>query len=463
MIIKNLLLLAFGLCSVPAWGQLQINAPLFIGAGATMTIAEGNVAATADILGPGTFVLAADAPQELDMAGHSIANLEINNPAGILLAGNTSIDGQLTFTNGSITLGTSNLSFTATGNAGNYSGTGNKYIITDGTGLVKKEGLAMNATFTFPVGRAANDYTPASITNLNAAGRTFNMQVRNYTESAPAEGNTTYGMDRTWQITSDIAGLSTVDLTHNDVTNIAGISSSGIDFDPSVTYITQQMSPGVWSSTGNRQNGGTPVNTISDNLIVPAAPDATSYFTKSSALIVPLPLDLLSFEAKKSGKNSAAITWTTAIEKSLNYFEVERSAEGSVFEAITGRVTAKEEASEASYTIMDTNPLKGMNYYRLKIVYIDGSHKNSQTRTVDFSNLNNYVLAPNPATDHLSITGSFIDATVEIVSTTGQRISRQNITGSSAYVNLATLAAGTYYLLVSEKGIVKFNQKFIKQ
>jgi hypothetical protein len=463
MMIQRLLLLTLGLSGATAWGQMQIDAPLFISAGAVVTVSDGNVSGSAAVQGPGTLSMAGTIPQELNMTGNSVENLEINNVAGILLTGNAAVNGTLSFTNGNMALGASTLSFTTTGVAINYTGTDNKYIITDGLGVVRKEDLAMNTSFTFPIGRAAADYTPATIMNLDPAIRSFSVQVKNNTESMPLEGNTAKSIDRTWQISSNAAGPVNMDLTHNDVTNLAGIGSSGIDFDPAAAYITQQIVDDIWSTSIITADGGTPVNTLSADLIVPGTQDATSYFTKTSALDLPLPLTLKSFDAVKSGKNSVTVSWVSIREKAVSHFEVERSGNGTTFNTISDRVLAKNKETATNYTIQDNSPAKGINYYRLKIVDKDGSYKNSQIRMVNFNDLPNVTLSPNPAVDHLDLTGIFTDASVEIFSMAGQRVYTQQVTGVSARIDITRLVTGTYYIYVSEGEAIKFNRKFMKQ
>ena len=460
--VQKLLLLAMGLSSTSSWGQLQINSALYISAGSSITVANGNVVANAAIEGPGPLVFAGTVQQELNMNGLSADNIEVNNTSGILLTGNATINSLLNFTTGSVTLGANDLTFTATGLIANYTGTGDKYIITDGTGIVRKLDLATNATFDFPVGRAASDYTPASITNLEPGARIFNVQVKNYAETVPIESNVTEGIDRTWQISSDISGSANVVLSHNDVTNSAGIQSSGSAFNPAAAYISQQTSTNVWSTASGAFNGGTPVNTLSKTLTVPNAPDATSYLTKSSMLSSPLPLDILSFDATKSGKNNVVISWTTAFETHVDHFEVERSYNGILFNKVASEVRAKNKNAESYYTVDDASPLQGMNYYRLRIVDLDGGNKTTQVKTVDFNDVPRFTLTPNPATNELNLVGNFTDASIEISSSTGQRLIRQSTTGNSAQVNIEMLPAGTYFVRIIEGSVIIFARQFLK-
>lgn len=147
------------------------------------------------------------------------------------------------------------------------------YLVTSGTGTVVKEGLANAATFSYPVGQSAgSDYTPATITNT-AAARDISLQVKDYAASGATEANATRGIDRTWQITGSTAGTATVALLNN-------AASEGTAYDHNAAFVTQQITPGNWS-TGTPSLPGTPNYTQSGTFTVPVSGN-TSYFSKSN-------------------------------------------------------------------------------------------------------------------------------------------------------------------------------------
>lgn len=125
---------------------------------------------------------------------------------------------------------------------------------------------------------------------------------------------------------------------------------------------------------------GTPGNGASITLRVadPATQSQTSKWSSSNVIDQPvgassinpspLPLDLLSFDARKSKDDKVNLTWTTSNEKDINLFEVERSGDGKAFEASIASVKATGMASVSQYEVMDGKPLVGNNFYRLKIV-----------------------------------------------------------------------------------------------
>jgi hypothetical protein len=163
------------------------------------------------------------------------------------------------------------------------------YIVTSGasTGYVMKQGLASASSFTFPVGQsgpatAPYDYTPVMVTNTSGAARNFGVRVYTYANSPTVEYNTTKGMNRTWQVFSDVAATATIALTHNAANNPAGNGTNGAAYDNNRAYITQ-FGPSGWSTGGAPyQAGGTPVNTLSRSVTVGTIASTTSYFSKTS-------------------------------------------------------------------------------------------------------------------------------------------------------------------------------------
>ncbi|KAA9331410.1 T9SS type A sorting domain-containing protein [Hymenobacter busanensis] len=98
----------------------------------------------------------------------------------------------------------------------------------------------------------------------------------------------------------------------------------------------------------------------------------TTSFCSVVQPVRPLPVSLVRFGAKASGPG-VEVTWQTAQEIENDYFEVERSADGRSFEAV-GRVAgAGSTSSLRNYRLVDTTPLAGLSYYRLKQVDFDAT------------------------------------------------------------------------------------------
>lgn len=86
----------------------------------------------------------------------------------------------------------------------------------------------------------------------------------------------------------------------------------------------------------------------------------------------PLPVTLIQFTAKAHTAGSNLLTWKTATEKDNNFFAIESSTDGKVFNEV-GKVTGKNTTSVTNYEFEDKAPANTKTYYRLKQVDFDGT------------------------------------------------------------------------------------------
>jgi Secretion system C-terminal sorting domain len=94
-----------------------------------------------------------------------------------------------------------------------------------------------------------------------------------------------------------------------------------------------------------------------------------------------LPVELTSFNVANVNNNNE-LRFTTASESNNSHFEIERSNNGKNFETIS-RIEGKGTTQEVSnYSFTDRTPNKGINYYRLKQVDLDGRFEYSKVVSV---------------------------------------------------------------------------------
>lgn len=87
---------------------------------------------------------------------------------------------------------------------------------------------------------------------------------------------------------------------------------------------------------------------------------------------VPLPVEVLSLQAKVVNQNQVQLDWVVANESRLAYYGIERSTDGQKFEEIA-RVEARNSGETvAAYYHIDSAPRRGVNYYRLRQEEKDG-------------------------------------------------------------------------------------------
>jgi hypothetical protein len=117
-----------------------------------------------------------------------------------------------------------------------------------------------------------------------------------------------------------------------------------------------------------------------------------------------LPLELLSFQARPRG-TVIDLAWSTASERNTDLFEVQRSADNHQFTAIGHMDAAGESLQQLDYLFTDPDPLTGANYYRLKLLDLDGTYTYSQVEVafMDRGQGARPLLFPNPATELLRL------------------------------------------------------------
>lgn len=139
------------------------------------------------------------------------------------------------------------------------------------------------------------------------------------------------------------------------------------------------------------------------------------------AIIDPMPVTLVDFKASKN-ESAVELAWTTSSEVNSSHFEIQRSAEGKVWEKIGSVATRNENSEIQRYRFIDPLPLHADNFYRLRMVDTDGTFAFSKIEHVRFADSKGQVKGyPNPVTDRI-----FLDAptagtiqSVQIYSTSG--------------------------------------------
>ncbi len=97
----------------------------------------------------------------------------------------------------------------------------------------------------------------------------------------------------------------------------------------------------------------------------------------------PLPLDWISFTARPDAQ-SVLLDWVTGSEINTSHFEIQRSSDAVSFETIGTTGAAGYSSELLSYHWVDSKPLGGLSYYRIRQIDYDGAYTYSVTRAVRF-------------------------------------------------------------------------------
>lgn len=161
----------------------------------------------------------------------------------------------------------------------------------------------------------------------------------------------------------------------------------------------------------------------------------------------PLPVELSIFTVAAFGSKNV-VKWTTLSEKNNDYFLVQRSKDGSIWETLKMVKGHGNSTQAISYHYNDEKPLAGISYYRLKQVDTDGNFKYSDLQIIDRKALNAYRIYPQPATDEIRITSEIGEITsMEIIDLLGKKSDAvYKLTGSEYILDMSGFTSGIYML-----------------
>jgi hypothetical protein len=173
---------------------------------------------------------------------------------------------------------------------------------------------------------------------------------------------------------------------------------------------------------------------------------------------------MTSFSIQKQ-KNTAVLSWRIVMEQNSKEYQVERSADGVIFNVI-GTVASKNNPSGSDYTYVDAYPLSGNNYYRLKSIDIDGKFSYSNIDEITFNlNANNVIVYPNPAKNILTVQSNFKGEklNISITDLAGRKI-LQTIKQNNQLIEIPITGLKTgFYLIKINDGITSVSKKIIKE
>ena len=168
----------------------------------------------------------------------------------------------------------------------------------------------------------------------------------------------------------------------------------------------------------------------------------------------PMPVELLSFEAR-CDNNNVALSWTTASETNNDYFTIERSSDVSTWEFVKSVPGAGNSNSTQFYSAVDKDPRGGISYYRLRQIDFDGNSETFNPVAVNCNDEGSHPqisFSPNPFTSELIVNIQNLDfnkASVAIYDVLGKIIYHKNISSDELpdktfSINLRNLSSGIY-------------------
>ncbi|GCC53594.1 hypothetical protein SanaruYs_38390 [Chryseotalea sanaruensis] len=109
----------------------------------------------------------------------------------------------------------------------------------------------------------------------------------------------------------------------------------------------------------------------------------------------PLPVELLFFKTLKNN-GSVELKWATASQLNFDYFSVEHSTDGFAWNEISRIKGEGTTQSKNEYNLKNAMFLAGNNYYRLKMVDLDGTFEFSKVLVITIDEPTDIFIYPNP-------------------------------------------------------------------
>lgn len=383
-------------------------------------------------------------------------NVTIDNAASLTLNTPVTLSGSLIFTAGNINSTTTNL--LTLGAAASVTGAGNASFV---NGPVSKIG---NTSFTFPVGKndcgpsnTVSGYAPITITAPATISDRFTAEYVH--SSGNALGPiTAIGLQKVsacdYWILNQVSGANTLNVTLNwnaPINNCAPPPSSYVNVLPDL--VVAHFDGTNWDAFGAPSTAtGTPA---AGNVTWPNVSTFSPFAIGSISFNNPLPITINYFNGTRSNGNHLLNWKVTCVSTPSATIDMERSTDGRNFSSIYS-IFATALRCQQPFDHTDSQPAKGINYYRLKMTDADGKVTYSTTVTLinAVKGIEVMNIAPNPivnGTFNLKI--STAEKTLlELVITDMQgRVLQKRSAGLIAGFNqvpmhVRSLSAGTYQL-----------------
>ena len=176
---------------------------------------------------------------------------------------------------------------------------------------------------------------------------------------------------------------------------------------------------------------------------------------RKNVFLATLPATFLQFNAAYKNE-TAIISWITAKEIDVAYYEIQRSSDGANFSKIA-TVNANNNLGTNQYQYTDQTPLKGWDYYKILIVDKDGKKHASPSMSVfinpgqlaivkAFAQSSSQVVVQLQNNDPQNAELQIINNLGMIIKKETRKIERGNTT---IYINTAGLSNGIYRIRVN--------------
>lgn len=256
-----------------------------------------------------------------------------------------------------------------------------------------------------------------------------------------------------------VAPLSQVD--HEPIGGIPQLEYPGEIWSTGWQYVSFSYTPDQnynYITIGNFYSDAYTTHTVH----VAAIATAAYYFIDEVVVTpaVPLPVTLTQLKAELNN-NAVDISWQTESELNSDYFSIEKSLDGIRFYEIGTIKGAGFSNTNISYLFTDDAPAQDINYYRLKMVDLNGDEKRSDMVSVVYA-ADIIMLYPNPCSGYFNIAGIDQMYDVDIFDLEGNKVASISNLNGVQQINIEKLSTGIYFVRFRYNNISVIKKLFIK-
>lgn len=178
-----------------------------------------------------------------------------------------------------------------------------------------------------------------------------------------------------------------------------------------------------------------------------------------------LPVELIKFTPVPYEKQ-VDVLWTTAGELNNDFFTIERSYNKQEWIFVGNMKGAGTSYTENNYSLIDYTTPEPLVYYKISQTDYDGNRKDLRIAKLqkDLALAGGVLIFPNPCYNELNLSGlQTSNLSYEIYNSFGQVVLSSNGgMGEDVKIDVSSLAQGSYFIRIYDKGTIKVKAAFVK-
>jgi len=425
---------------------------------------SGDLTLSSGLITANTFTVNFNGTEPQNMTGNfAFFNLRKSGGGPLTLTGTASVLGNLILSDGLIYTSNSDI-ITILGAGAISGGSDSSYVVGP---LVHRVSAGSLMTKVFPFG-SGDVYRPITL-RVNLFGIVEDLLYKGVLNEGPPPSRTLpIGINKVTDVRYyTISQLTLLEIPFLDSV-VASVSIQYQEDDyvatPGDLRILKSDGAGNWLDVGSASNSSSPSGSFFNGLISSNNFNTFSDFAlSSSSENNPLPVNFINCEVQ-AVYQGVDVRWQTASEQNNKSFTIERSADAKQFEDIYTLAGAGDSDTINAYHYLDSSPLKGQSFYRIRQTDYDGTFSYSKILSAHYfsSQALNVLFYPNPIDvqkSSLSIEGGDKDEVflISIATLKGKVVHTHSVQADHSgsvkiqYKELSFLSKGIYMITISGK------------